>query len=110
MTTFDPILLDINGVHEHPEIGEPIRLQHTFDLEPIREICLRFVLHIDSAPRGTIVEMNRWQVGATQAGQPFITEVTDYVTLENNVLLLQVNQPGEFGGIWLERVPCEEMP
>jgi hypothetical protein len=66
------------------------------------------VLRIDP-PDGTAVDMNRWHIGTTQAGQPFIADVTDYVTLEDNVLLLQVERPGAFGAVWLERVPCEEI-
>lgn len=109
METFDPIPLNIKESHADSKNGEPLHLSYSFDLDPIGEVCLRFFLHIDSAPAGTTVAMNRWQVGISQIGQPFIADVTDYVTLEDNVLLLKVNQPGTFGAVWLERVPCEKI-
>lgn len=86
-----------------------LQLRCTFDLEPIGDVCLRFFLHIDDAPAGTTVDMNRWRVGLTQVGQSFITDVTDYVTLEDNILLLQGDLPGEVGSVWLERIPCEKI-
>ncbi|MEO8612158.1 MAG: hypothetical protein ABI690_29960 [Chloroflexota bacterium] len=109
MTTFDPIPLTINPTPEDLKNGEILYRSHAFDLDPIAEVCLRFVLHIDFAPDAITVNMNRWQVGITQIGQPFVADVTDYVTLEDNVMLLNVNQPGSFGAIWLDRVPCEEI-
>jgi hypothetical protein len=107
MTAFDPIPLNLNESRADSKNGEPLHLFQTFDLDPIGEICLRFFLHIDSAPDGAVVKMNRWRVGITQTGQSFIADVTDYVTLEDNVLFLQLNQPGALGAIWLERIPCE---
>jgi hypothetical protein len=108
MATFDPIPLKPNISHEEPKNGEAVHRFRLFNLEPIGEVCLRFFLHIESAPDRTTVNMNRWQAGITQAGQPFVTDVTDYVTLEDNVLLLQIKQPGAFGAIWLEPTPCED--
>jgi hypothetical protein len=109
MKNFDPIPLDVNPSNVPIKNGESVQLRHTFDLEPISEICLRFYLHIDSSPDGTIVHLNRWQVGPTQSDQPFIADVTDYVSLEDNLLLLDINTTGTLGNIWLERVPCEAL-
>jgi hypothetical protein len=109
MEAFDLIRLNLKESYTDPKNGECLHLSQTFDLDPIGEVCLRFFLHIDSAPDGTAVAMNRWHVGITQTGQPFIADVTDYVTLEENVMLLTVNQPGQFGAVWLESVPCEEI-
>src|SRR5262245_14362853 len=96
--TDDPIPLKLIRLQDDPSTSE---IQSAiFDLDPIGEVCLRFLLHIDSAPPGISVEMNRWHLGITQTGTPFIADVTDYVTLEDNVLLLTVNQPGQFGVVW----------
>jgi len=84
-----------------------IELRRTFDLEPIGEVCLRFFLHIEAAPDETAVTMNGWNVGKVSAGQPLMADVTDFVTLEDNVLLLVVHQKGKFGDVWVARVPCE---
>ncbi|MBZ0290607.1 MAG: hypothetical protein K8I30_23485 [Anaerolineae bacterium] len=107
MTTFDPISLDLLPVTSHVQSGGSIHLQCTFDLDPIGEVCLRFVLHIDAAPVGTTVDLNRWHMSITPENQPFIADVTDFVTLEDNVLLLQLRETGMVGAVWLERVPCE---
>jgi hypothetical protein len=120
MNDFDPITLNsnwlINGAHLLPSLVDchldlaedvTIELQRMFDLEPIGEVCLRFYLHIEAAPDDTTVTMNGWDVGKVSAGQLLVVDVNDFVTLEDNVLLLKVNQKGRFGDIWLERVPCE---
>jgi hypothetical protein len=92
----------------HLLIGDiPASLQKTFDLDPIGEVCLRFVLHIAAAPAGTVVNVNRWEAGITQDQYPFAADVTDYVTLEYNVLILKLRQGGRLGAMWLERLPCE---
>ncbi len=87
--------------------GETVELRQVFDLEPIGEVCLRFFLHIEAAPDDTTVKMNAWDVGMIQDGQSLIADITDYVTLDDNVLLLTVCQNGIFGEVRLERVPCE---
>jgi hypothetical protein len=120
MNDFDPINLNynwlINGAHPLPSLtdwpeyfakNEKIKLRRMFDLEPIGEVCLHFILHIEAAPDDTTVKMNVWDVGIVQAGHSLIADVTDYVTLEDNVLLLTVSQKAIFGEVWLERVPCE---
>jgi hypothetical protein len=124
MNDFDPIILNSNWltVGAHPlsslslvdcyvDLAEDatIELRRMFDLEPIGEVCLRFFLHIEAAPNDTTVTMNGCDVGKVLAGQPLVADVTDLVTLEDNVLLLVVHQKGRFGEVWLERVPCEEI-
>jgi len=98
-----PKLSDLS--HQLPD-GKPIEMRRAFDLEPIGEVCLRFILHIDAAPDETTVQMNGWAVGVVQAGQPLVADVTDYVTLEDNGLVLTVHYNGTFGDVWLARVPC----
>jgi hypothetical protein len=120
MNDFDPIILNsnwlINGAHSLPSLVDchldlaedvTVELQKMFELEPIGEVCLRFFLHIEAAPNDTTVTMNGWDVGKVSSGQPMVADVTDFVTLEDNVLLLIVNQKGRFGEVWLARVPCE---
>jgi hypothetical protein len=120
MNDFDSIPLNTNwqidGVHPLPNLSdwsqyfaknENIKLRRMFDLEPIGDVCLRFFLHIDAAPDDTTIKMNAWEVGKVENGQVFIADVTDFVTLEDNVLLLSVTRSGKFGSMWLERVPCE---
>jgi len=119
MTTLDPIPLNTqwqlnNEAKLFSLVDLSLRngaaeLRRTFDLEPIGDVCLRFYLHIDAAPEGTAVSMNGREVGTIQAGQSFVADVTDNVTLEDNVLLLKVSRGGRFGAVWLGRVPCESL-
>lgn len=84
-----------------------LHLRRRFDLEPIEDQCLRFHLMVDEAPKGTQFYINGWHVG-TAAGSPLISDVTDYVTLEGNVLLLKLTSArGAFRGLRLQPVPCE---
>ncbi|MEZ4671613.1 MAG: hypothetical protein R3E39_27230 [Anaerolineae bacterium] len=87
-----------------------LNLHHTFDLEPIEEICLRFHLHLTIAPAGTQVYINGWHVGTAQSGKPLLSDVTDFVTLEGNVLLLKLARKGDLRGLTLHPVPCEDQP
>jgi hypothetical protein len=87
---------------------DTLHLRHTFDLEPITDVCVRYVLHVEAAPEGTTVFINGWHVGTAQAGKALVSDVTDYVTLEGNVLLLKISKKGELRRLWLQAVPCEE--
>ena len=88
-------------------ISGSLNLRHTFNLEPIGEVCLRFNLHLAAAPTGTQVFINGWHAGTTEAGKSLISDVTDYVTLEGNVLLLKLTRKGDLHGLILQPVPCE---
>ncbi len=88
---------------------ETLHLRQIFDLEPIGDICVRYVLHVDAAPENTTVFVNGWHVGMTEAGKTFAADVTDYVTLEGNILLLKVSKKGALKDIWLQPVPCETL-
>jgi hypothetical protein len=117
MKTFEPISLDnhwqLNTERDSFSLSDwllqhgMVELRRMFDLEPIGEVCLRFYLHVDAAPGGTAVSMNGHEVGTVQAGQSFAADVTDDLTLENNLLLLKVSQRGVFASVWLERIPCD---
>ena len=84
-----------------------LNLRHTFDLEPIGEVCLRFYLNLTVAPKDTQVYINGWHVGTFQAGQPFHVDVTDYVSLEDNLLLLKITRRGELARISIDPIPCD---
>lgn len=84
-----------------------LNLRHTFDLEPIGDVCLRFFLRLETAPTGTEIYVNGWHAGTTQAGKSLISDVTDYVTLEGNVLLLKLTRKGDLHGLSLQPVPCD---
>ncbi len=84
-----------------------LHLKKTFDLEPIGEVCLRYHLHLESAPPATQVFVNGWHVGTTQAEKALVSDVTDYVTLEGNVILLKVSRKkGDIGAVYLLPIPC----
>lgn len=84
-----------------------LHLRHLFDLEPIGDQCLRFHLMIDEAPQGTQFYINGWHVGTVEAGS-LISDVTDFVTLEGNVLLLKLTSArGTFRRLRLQPVTCD---
>jgi hypothetical protein len=83
-----------------------VQIKREFDLEPIGELCLRFLLHLDQAPAGTQVYVNGWHAGTTEAGKALITDVTDTITLEANLLHLKLSRRGALGGLRLAAVPC----
>jgi hypothetical protein len=86
--------------------GEGVQLKRRFDLEPIGEVCLRFVLQLDQAPAGTQVYINGWHAGTTEAGKALISDVTDYVTLEANLVHLKLNRRGALSGLRLVAMAC----
>jgi len=120
MNTFDPIPLDTHWQLNNDDVffsladwpqhslrpDETVELRRMFNLEPIGEVCLRFYLYVRGAPEGTVVSMNGWTIGRVEADKLFVANVTDEVTLEDNVLTLRVSQSGRFGKVGLERLPC----
>ncbi len=82
-------------------------LQKTFDL-PMTDVCINYTLRIARAPKGTVVSINGTRLGEMNNGNLFEMDVTDYVTLEDNVIRFRVICGGEgsFGDIILEGIPC----
>jgi hypothetical protein len=80
-------------------------LRCAFSLDPITDMCVRYVLHIASAPENTQIYINDWLAGIFQK-QSFAADVTDHVWLENNVLVLRIFRRYSFGPIYLQPVPC----
>jgi hypothetical protein len=80
-------------------------LQKRFDL-PLREVCVTYVLCIDSAPAGARFYLNGRDFGAIET--PLRLDVTDYVTLEDNVIAFRVpcDMRGSFSDIRLTAFPC----
>jgi hypothetical protein len=85
--------------------GDRLYLRRSVYLYPT-EICVRYLLVLNSAPEDTDVFVNGWHVGTTR-GDSFRANVTDQVTLEENVILLKVSQPGRFAPIYLQPIACE---
>jgi hypothetical protein len=92
--------------HLLPHSGT-VYLRRTFELVPT-EMCVRYLFHLSRAPENTVVYMNGWQAGTTNKARPFRVNVTDQVTLEDNVSVLKVCKSGEFGAAWLQPIPCDE--
>lgn len=84
----------------------PLSLQRRFDLPPIGDVCLRYVLDVPQAPARTAIYINGWHA-ATTTGEAITVDVTDWVTLEDNRILLKVfSKRGELHGLHLRAVPC----
>jgi hypothetical protein len=83
-------------------------LTRTFDVPPILDVCLRFDLHIASAPGTVVLYINGRRMGEVDGRRPFVFDVTDYITLEDNLIGLRVDcgQPGAFGDMFLKAEPC----
>lgn len=83
-----------------------VEFQQTFNLQPV-EVCVHYWLHLDGLPGETVITLNGRTVGTATAGKAFGADVTDYVWLEANSLLLRVPVAGWSGRAWLQPVPCE---
>lgn len=90
-------------------VSGTLNLRHSFDLEPIGDECISIHLRLDHAPIGTQIYVNGWHVGTLQTADPFRADITDYVSLEDNLLLLKLTRGGDLYGLCLERVPCEKV-
>jgi hypothetical protein len=84
-----------------------LNLRRTFDLEPITDVCVQIHLHLEHAPIDTQVYVNGWHVGTTKASEVLHADITDYVSLEDNLILLKLTHSGDLRGLFLQRVPCE---
>lgn len=84
-----------------------LNLRRTFDVEPIGETCVSIHLHLDHAPLGTQIFVNGWHVGTIRSTAPFDSDVTDYVSLEDNLLLLKLTHIGDLHSVSLLRIPCQ---
>lgn len=83
-------------------------LTRTFDVPPILDVCLRFDLHITAAPGDIVLYMNGQRLGEVEGREPFVLDVTDFITLEDNQIALRVDcaQGGAFGEVVLKAEPC----
>lgn len=77
-----------------------------FDLPPMTEQCLRYWVYIEPTNADMKISMNGYTVEAS-TGENFSTDVTDFVTLEDNHLVIHdhAEVPKR---IWLQAVPCPE--
>jgi hypothetical protein len=85
-------------------------LTRTFDVPPILDVCLRFDLHITAAPGAIVLYVNGRRLGEVDGTRPFIFDVTDFITLEDNLIGLRVDcgVSGAFGDVFLKAEPCGE--
>ena len=83
-------------------------LTRTFDVPPILDVCLRFDLHIRAAPGVIVLYINGRRLGKVVGSQPFVFDVTDYTTLEDNLIGLRLDcgSTGAFGDVFLKAEPC----
>jgi hypothetical protein len=88
-------------------VSGTLNLRRTFDLEPIGDVCLRFHLHLERAPIGTQVFVNGWHLGTLQSTGSLESDITDYVSLEDNFVLLKLIHSGDLHGLSIQPVPCE---
>ena len=88
--------------------GLTAHLFHLFYLEPI-DLCMRYVLHIEIAPSAMKLFINEREIDEFEGAFPFVTDVTDDVRPQHNLIWLKVacNAEGKFGAVYLELVPCE---
>ena len=86
-----------------------LNLRRTFDLEPITDVCVRYQLHLEHAPSDTEIYINGWYAGTTVLGQSFEIDVTDNVSLDDNLILLKLSHTGKLHGLTLHPVPCETL-
>ena len=93
--------------HDLIAVSGTLNLRRTFDVEPIGDVCLRFYLDLQHAPVGTQVYVNGWHIGTLQAGETLHTDVTDTISLEDNLILLKLMHSGDLSGLSIQPVPCE---
>ncbi|HYO87092.1 MAG TPA: hypothetical protein VER79_00500 [Candidatus Limnocylindrales bacterium] len=88
--------------------GWLVLLTRTFDVPPILDVCLRFDLHMEAAPGPVVVYMNGRRLGEIDGDHPFVCDVTDFITLEDNLIALRVDcaQGGAFRDVLLKAEPC----
>ena len=96
LAAFDPRLID----------GKLVWLEREFDL-PLQDVCITYELHVDAAPVGTHLTINGRDFGEIET--PFVFDVTDMVTLEDNRIAFRVmhGASGRFGAVSMVAIPCE---
>lgn len=88
-------------------VSGTLNLRHMFDLEPINDVCVRICLHLEHAPKDTQIYVNGWHVGTTKSAEVLHADITDYVSLEDNLILLKLTRSGDLDGLFIQRIPCE---
>jgi hypothetical protein len=81
----------------------------TFTLEAT-DFCVRYYLHVTLLPQVALIVINDHKIKPPTTPPPYILDVTDYVTLEENVIGFRVTGAGgTFGHIHLQAVACDEL-
>ncbi len=96
LAAFDPRGID----------GKLVWLEREFDL-PLQDVCISYELYVNAAPAGTHLTINGRDFGEIET--PFVFDVTDFVTLEQNRIAFRVmhGASGRFGAVRLVAIPCE---
>jgi hypothetical protein len=99
--------LDQWRIEESLSQGWEARIERSFQLFPLDE-CVRYLLHIDSAPPATQLSINRQNLGVITA--PCQVDVTAYVSLDDNRIAFHISggARGDLGGVRLQAVLCEQ--
>ena len=93
--------------HDLIAVSGTLNLRRTFDIEPIADVCLRFFIDLQHAPKGTELYVNGWHLGTHQNDEALHADVTDTVSLEDNLILIKLTHSGELSGLSLQSVPCD---
>lgn len=88
--------------------ADAVYLSRVFNVEPIADVCARFLIYVPAAPEGTTVFVNGWLAGVIQNGQELVADATDHLMLEGNQILVTLSARGDLYGIQLQPVPCED--
>lgn len=81
----------------------------TFTLEAT-DACVRYYLHIASMPQVAFIAINDRKISPPSAPPPYKLDVTDYVTLGENVIGFRVTGAERaFGHVGLHPVACDEL-
>ncbi|RMF82572.1 MAG: hypothetical protein D6737_01400 [Chloroflexi bacterium] len=86
--------------------NEALYFRHCFTLAPT-QACVHYHFHIEHAPPQTDVYINGLHLGTTDDNAHFDRDITNFVSLDNNVVLLKVCHVGTFGEARLYAVPCD---
>jgi hypothetical protein len=87
---------------------QAVYLKRGFDLAATDD-CVNYMLCLDSAPPGTRFTLNDQPV-PVDTDRPYRIDVTMFVALEDNQLLIYIppEVSGAIRGLALEAVPCDE--
>ncbi len=86
-------------------------LTRRFWLEPL-DMCVGYWLHIENVPAGATLYLNDQRVCSIENSDPHVIDVTDFVWLEWNKIMVEISYttymaPFSLDNTRLEAIPCE---